>query len=61
MRDLELWKQRHEEMLREAEQARLARALKTSRKRRDVGWAFGLARMSKKRRSGEAGACGSAA
>ena len=32
--DLQIWKQRHEEMMREVEQNRLAKALRESRKRR---------------------------
>ena len=34
MDDLQIWKQRREEMMREAEQNRLATALRESRKRR---------------------------
>lgn len=37
------WKQRREEMIREAEQARLAKALRRSCKRRGSGWASFLA------------------
>ncbi len=41
--DLQIWKQRREEMLREAEQNRLAKALRDSRKRRGSGRASSLA------------------
>ncbi len=41
--DLQIWKQRREEMLREAEQNRLAKALRDSRKRRGSGRASFLA------------------
>jgi hypothetical protein len=34
MMDFQTWKQRHQEMMREAEQNRLAKALRVSRKRR---------------------------
>jgi hypothetical protein len=34
MMDFQTWKQRHEEMMREAEQNRLGKALRDSRKRR---------------------------
>jgi hypothetical protein len=37
MMDLRLWKQRREELMREAHQARLANALRYSRKRRGAG------------------------
>ena len=37
MIDLQIWKQRREEMLREAEQNRLAKALRDPRKRRGPG------------------------
>lgn len=43
MMDLQIWKQRREEMLREAEQNRLAKALRDSRKRRGSGRASSLA------------------
>jgi hypothetical protein len=43
MIDLELWKQRREELMREAHQARLAKALRNSRKRRGAGMASSLA------------------
>jgi hypothetical protein len=39
MMDLQVWKQRREEMMHEAEQDRLARVLRGSRKRRGSGWA----------------------
>jgi hypothetical protein len=35
--DLQIWKQRHEEMMREVEQNRLAKALRQSRKKRRTG------------------------
>jgi hypothetical protein len=41
--DLELWKQRREELMHEAKQNRLARALRDSRKRRGAGLASSLA------------------
>ena len=41
--DFELWKQRHEEMMREAERHRLAKTLRESRKRRGAGRASPLA------------------
>ena len=45
MMDLQVWKQRREEMMREAEQNRLAKALRDSRKkRRGAGRAWTLAR-----------------
>jgi hypothetical protein len=37
MMDLQDWEQRREEMLREARQNRLAKALRDSRERRDAG------------------------
>jgi hypothetical protein len=37
MMDFQTWKQRHEEMMGEAEQNRLAKALRNSRKRRGSG------------------------
>ncbi|MGI8911989.1 MAG: hypothetical protein ACR2JR_15795 [Rubrobacteraceae bacterium] len=37
MMDLQLWKQRRDEMLREAEQYRLAKAIRNSRKRHGPG------------------------
>ncbi len=44
MMDLQVWKQRREEMMREAEQNRLAKALRDSRKkRRGAGRAWALA------------------
>ena len=43
MMDLELWKQRREELMHEAKQNRLARALRDSRKRRGAGLASSLA------------------
>lgn len=39
MMDLHDWKQRREEMIWEAEQNRLAKALRGSRRRRGSGWA----------------------
>jgi hypothetical protein len=39
MTDLQVWKQRHEEMMREAQQGRLAKELRESRKGRSVGLA----------------------
>jgi hypothetical protein len=42
MMDLEVWKQRHEEMMREAEQDRLAKALRHSRKLRGASRASSL-------------------
>jgi hypothetical protein len=39
MMDLQVWKQRREELMREAHQARLAKALRDSRKGRRVGLA----------------------
>jgi hypothetical protein len=44
MMDLEIWKQRREEMMREVEQIRLARALRKSRKRRGSALAWELKR-----------------
>ncbi len=41
--DFEIWKQRHEEMMREAERNRLAKALRESRKRRGEDRASPLA------------------
>jgi hypothetical protein len=38
--DLQIWKQRREEMMREAEQNRLGKALRDSRKRRGAGRAW---------------------
>ncbi len=43
MMDLQIWKQRREEMMREAEQNRLARALRHSRKQRGARRASFLA------------------
>ena len=43
MMDFQTWKQRHEEMMREAEQSRLANALRDSRKRRGSGRVSALA------------------
>jgi hypothetical protein len=43
MMDLQIWKQRREEMMREAEQDRLAKALRNSRKRRGAGRTSSLA------------------
>ncbi len=43
MMELQIWKQRREEMMREAEQNRLAKALRDSRKRRGSGRASFLA------------------
>jgi hypothetical protein len=43
MTDWQIWKQRREEMLREAEQNRLARALRDSRKRRGADRTSSLA------------------
>jgi hypothetical protein len=43
MINLQIWKQRREEMLREAEQNRLAKALRDSRKRRGAGRTSSLA------------------
>jgi hypothetical protein len=43
MMDLELWKQRREELMHEAKQNRLARALRDPRKRRGAGLASSLA------------------
>lgn len=37
MVDLEVWKQRHEELIREAERHRLAKRLRDSRKRSNSG------------------------
>jgi hypothetical protein len=37
MMNLQMWKQRREELMREAYQARLAKALRDSRKRRGAG------------------------
>jgi hypothetical protein len=37
MMDLQTWKQRREEMMREAEQNRLAKALRDSRNKRRIG------------------------
>ncbi len=42
MMDLRIWKQRHEEMIREVEQHRLARALRRSRKQRGASRASSL-------------------
>jgi hypothetical protein len=42
MMDLQMWRQHREEKMREAEQSRLARALRSSRRRRGPGWASGL-------------------
>ena len=42
MMDFETWKQRREEMMREAQQNRLARALRESRKRGGAGRASPL-------------------
>jgi hypothetical protein len=41
--DFQIWEQRREEMMREVEQDRLARALRDSRKRRGSGRVFALA------------------
>jgi hypothetical protein len=43
MMDLEIWKERREEFMREADQARLAKALRDYRKRRGAGLASSLA------------------
>ena len=43
MFDLEVWKQRREEMVREVEQNRLAKALRDSRRRRGAGRVSALA------------------
>ena len=43
MMDFQIWKQRREEMMREAEQNRLAKALRDSRKRRSSGRSSALA------------------
>jgi hypothetical protein len=43
MMDLEIWKERREELMREADQARLAKALRDYRKRRGAGLASSLA------------------
>ena len=43
MMDFQIWKQRGEEMMREAEQNRLAKALRDSRKRRGSGRVSALA------------------
>ena len=43
MMDFQIWKQRRKEMMREAEQNRLAKALRDSRKRRSSGKASSLA------------------
>ncbi len=43
MMDLQIWKQRREELVREAEQNRLAKALRETRKRRGSGRASALA------------------
>ena len=43
MMDLHVWKQRQEEMLREARQNRLAKALRNNRKRGGAGWSSVLA------------------
>ncbi len=48
MMDFQIWKQRREEMMREAEQNRLARALRGSRKRRSSGRVSALAWELKK-------------
>ena len=42
MVDLEVWKQRHEEMIREAERDRLAKWLRDSRKRSNSSQVFTL-------------------
>jgi hypothetical protein len=42
MMDWQVWKQRREELMREAQQARLAKALRDSRKRRGAGLASSL-------------------
>lgn len=42
MMDLQTWKQRHEEMVQEVRRNRLAKALRSSRKRRDAGRASPL-------------------
>jgi len=42
MMDFEIWKHRHEEMLREAERRSLARSLRRSRERRSSGWISSL-------------------
>ena len=46
--DLEIWKQHRDEMIHEAEQNRLSRSLRDSRKRRDGGRASSLAWESKR-------------
>ncbi len=46
MMDLQVWKQRREEMMREAEQGRLARALRGPRKRRGADLAWELKRIA---------------
>ena len=43
MMDFQIWKQRREQMMREAEQNRLAKALRDSRKRRGSGRVSALA------------------
>ena len=43
MMNFEVWKQNREEMMREAEQNRLAKALRESRERRGLGRASALA------------------
>jgi hypothetical protein len=43
MMDLEIWKERREELMREADQARLAKALRDCRKRRGARLASSLA------------------
>ena len=43
MMDLQIWNQRHEELMHEAQQDRLAKALRDSRKRRGGGRASSLA------------------
>ena len=46
--DFEIWKQRREEMMREAQQEHLAKALRASRKRRGSGGASSGSRGIKK-------------
>jgi hypothetical protein len=46
MMDFQMWKQRREEMMREAEQDRLARALRGPRKRRGADLAWELKRIA---------------
>jgi len=43
MMDLQIWNQRREELMHEAQQDRLAKGLRESRKRRGVGRASSLA------------------